>query len=157
MLQVADLICTAKLTDIKNEITQPIAIWKTYLGNWPRNQQKNNKTTTKERVWGLKNKLFREKSHSYNIWFWEQKWANLDSIWRNASNRRVNDDRTSKLALFDSKSGDSGGSRTHNLLLRTELLYPLSYQANYHYPSTVFLKHPAHAHRKNNFPKFPSL
>ena len=42
-----------------------------------------------------------------------------------------------KSADFITKNGDSGGSRTHNLLLRTEPLYPLSYQATpplYHNP-----------------------
>ena len=36
----------------------------------------------------------------------------------------------SRLETAQTKNGDFGASRTHNLLLRTEPLYPLSYEAN---------------------------
>ena len=36
---------------------------------------------------------------------------------------------STRMPLHYYKNGDPGASRTHNLLLRTELLYPLSYGA----------------------------
>ena len=63
-------------------------------------------------------------------------------LWPTAPSKTITESYTkptnhpgSLRGTFLHKNGDPGASRTHNLLLRTELLYPLSYQATYLYSS----------------------